>query len=306
MKIIAVSPVTKSILKTVEKISDEGSSVVFTGETGVGKTLFAKYLHYKSFRKYEPFLEVRLTEIPETLIEGEVLGIEKGSATGVRAREGILSKVRKGTLCLTGFEDVSFKTQALFLRVLETKSFEKIGGNRKLSFEGRIVAEFINSPKKLIQDKRLRADLYYRLSVFEVYIPPLRERREEIVPLFEYFLDKACKKYKREKKSLDDSFKDMLLRYEFNGNVRELKNIAENFALKEGNLLRKEDFLQHLLIDEEALLNYSLQNRLTLEEMKNAYIGMVLNRVGGKKSEASKWLNISRKTLWEYLKSRKN
>lgn len=306
MKIIAVSPVTKSILKTVEKISDEGSSVVFTGETGVGKTLFAKYLHYKSFRKYEPFLEVRLTEIPETLIEGEVLGIEKGSATGVRAREGILSKVRKGTLCLTGFEDVSFKTQALFLRVLETKSFEKIGGNRKLSFEGRIVAEFINSPKKLIQDKRLRADLYYRLSVFEVYIPPLRERREEIVPLFEYFLDKACKKYKRGKKSLDDSFKDMLLRYEFNGNVRELKNIAENFALKEGNLLRKEDFLQHLLIDEEALLNYSLQNRLTLEEMKNAYIGMVLNRVGGNKSEASKWLNISRKTLWEYLKSRKN
>lgn len=306
MKIIAVSPVTKAILKTIEKISDEGSPVVFTGETGVGKTLFAKYLHYKSFRKYEPFLEVRLTEIPETLIEGEVLGIEKGSATGVREREGILSRVKKGTLCLTGFEDVSFKTQALFLRVLETKSFEKIGGNKKLNFEGRIVAEFLHSPKKLISDKKLRTDLYYRLSVFEIYIPPLRERKEEIVPLFEYFLDKACKKYKREKKSLDNSFKDMLLRYEFNGNVRELKNIAENFALKEGNLLKKEDFLQYYLVDERSLIDYSLENRLTLEEVKNTYIEMVLNRVGGNRSEASKWLNISRKTLWEYLKSRKN
>ncbi len=304
MIIASNDPEFKSILKLSEKIATEKMPVVIVGETGTGKTFLAKYIHSKSPFKSEPFISVRITDLPETLVESEILGVEKGIATGVLPKAGILESAGSGMICIAGLEDVSFKTQALFLRVLETGEFEKIGGKRKLKFNGRIIAEFQNDPAILIREKKLRADLFYRLNVFEIYLPPLRERKRDILPLFKKFLKEEFKKHKIKNFEIEEDLKDFILNYNWNGNIRELKNVAIYLSLKNETFLKAEYLPPSYLLSISTPIENATNAKMSLKQLKKAYIMSVLARCGGNRSEAAKWLKISRKNLWEQLKEK--
>lgn len=304
MKISSSDPEYKNILKLSEKIASERMPVVIVGETGVGKTFLANFIHQKSSYKAEPFISIRITDLPETLVESEILGVEKGVATGVLPKAGILESVGLGTICIAGLEDVSFKTQALFLRVLETGEFEKIGGTRKIKFKGRIIAEFQEEPESLIKEKKLRADLYYRLNVFEIYIPPLRERKKDILPLFKQFLKEELKKRKIKNFEISEDLKSFVVNYQWGGNLRELRSVSIYLSLKDEKVLKEDHLPPNYLLSISNPVNSAVDSRLSLDRLKKRYIKSVLARCGGNRSEAARWLKISRKNLWEQLKEK--
>ncbi|MCX7829581.1 MAG: sigma 54-interacting transcriptional regulator [Acidobacteria bacterium] len=301
---VSSDPEFKNILKIAEKIANERMPVVLVGETGTGKTFLAKLIHQKSIFKNEPFISLRITDIAETLVESEILGVEKGVATGVLPKSGILETVGSGTISISGLEDVSFKTQALFLRVLETGEFEKIGNPRKIRFKGRIIAEFQTDPETLIRERRLRSDLYYRLNVFEIFLPPLRSRKNDILPFFKKFLKEELKKRKIKSFEIESDLIEFIKNYKWEGNLRELRNVAVYLSLKNETVLRKSHLPPNYLISIPHPVKSALEERLSLEQLKKAYIESVLQRCGGNKSQAAKWLKISRKNLWEQLKQK--
>lgn len=304
MKVSSYDPEFKSILILSEKIANERMPVVIVGETGTGKTFLARYIHQKSSYKREPFISIRITDIPESLVEGEILGVEKGVATGVLPKAGILESVGSGTICIAGLEDVPPKTQALFLRVLETGEFEKIGGTKKIKFKGRLIVEFQKDPEFLINEKILRADLYYRLNVFEIFLPPLRNRKKDILPLFNQFLKEELKKRKIKNFEIHDDLKSFVVNYFWGGNLRELKNVSVYLSLKDETLFREEHLPPNYLLSISNPIKSALDSRLSLDRLKNLYIKSVLERCGGNRSEAARWLKISRKNLWEHLKEK--
>lgn len=304
MKISSLDPEFKTIIKLAEKIANERKPVVIVGETGCGKTFLAKFIHLKSDFKSEPFISLRISDLPESLVESDIFGVEKGIATGVISRQGILESVNLGTICLAGIEDVSFKTQALFLRVLETGEFERIGGKRKLNFKGRIIVEFQQDPNNLIKEKKLRPDIYYRLNVFEIFVPPLRERRKDILPIFKLFLKEEFKKRKIKNFEIGSDLKDFLLNHKWNGNLRELRNVAVYLSMKDITVLREIHLPPNYLASVSDPIGTALDKKLSLKELKKGYIKSVLERCGGNRSEAARWLKISRKNLWEQLKEK--
>jgi arginine utilization regulatory protein len=304
MRVSSLDPEFKTILKLSEKIASERMPVVIVGETGTGKTFLARHIHQKSLYKAEPFISMRITDLPESLVESEILGVEKGVATGVLPKAGILESVGFGTLCIAGLEDVSFKIQALFLRVLETGEFEKIGGTRKIKFKGRIIAEFQKDPESLIQEKKLRADLYYRLNVFEIYVPPLRERKKDILPLFKQFLKEELKKRKIKNFEISEELKSFAVNYFWAGNLRELRNVSIYLSLKNEKTLRENHLPPNYLLSISDPVKSAVDSRLSLDRLKKLYIKSVLERCGGNRSEAARWLKISRKNLWEQLKEK--
>jgi len=226
------SEAIKKLKQQIEIVASTPSRVLITGESGVGKELVARMIHNKSPRAKEPFVEVNCAAIPQELIESELFGHEKGSFTGAHERKkGKFELADGGTLFLDEIGDMSLSTQSKVLRVIETQEFQRVGGNKNIKVNVRIVSATNKDIKKEVKEGNFREDLYYRLNVIPIHVPPLRERKEDIPILTEYFLDFIAKEYGRPKKKITKQAIKTLQEYNWPGNIRELRNVIERLVI---------------------------------------------------------------------------
>ncbi len=294
-------PAFKTALRLAEKAAQGRSPVVLVGRTGSGKSHLARYLHARRPDPQSTFLEWNAGGVPAELLEANLFGMEKGTATGVSGRRGVFEAVGNGTLCLTGIEMLHPSQQAALLRVLEGGILQRIGGTKALKNQALIIASFSEPPEILSAKGLLRPDLLYRLDVMRIHIPDLCERSEDIPVMAGHFLRLACRRLKRSTPNMSAGLLDALCAHRWPGNVRELAQRMEGLALAGGDPLTAEDLPGHFWVDDTPL-DTALKQRLTLDELKDAYIRSVLARVGGNRTQAARWLGISRKSLWAHLR----
>uniref|UniRef100_A0A7C2V367 PAS domain-containing protein n=1 Tax=Hydrogenobacter sp. TaxID=2152829 RepID=A0A7C2V367_9AQUI len=290
--IITRSPAFQKVLDTAKTVSEYDVNILIEGETGTGKSLLAKYIHYLSPRRDGPFVKVNCAAIPESLLEAELFGYVKGAFTGaVRDKPGKVELAEGGTLFLDEIGDMPLHLQAKILHLVQEKEFERLGDTKTRRANVRIIASTNKNLRELIKQGQFREDLYYRLSVVKLLLPPLRERKEDIPALVNYFIEKYSRKYSRKIRSITSEAMRILLSYNFPGNVRELENVIEHAVITcRGTLIKQED----LQIEME---NNSME---MIEERER--IKRVLEEVGGNKSLAAKILGMHRTTLWRKLK----
>jgi len=314
----------RDVLETVKLVSATDSTVLIVGESGTGKELIANAIHRNSPRHDHALVKISCAALPETLLEAELFGHEKGAFTGaLRQRRGRFELAHKGTLFLDEIGEISQVVQVKLLRVLQERQFERVGGNETIEVDVRVVCATQKDLKKEVQQGRFREDLYYRLNVVPVILPPLRERREDIMLIAEHMLRVRCERIKKPLDGFSQGAKDLLLRYSFPGNIRELENLIERAVA----LGQADDIVQAATLCgnrscpylggvpqetcgfcSEGLTGHISQGE-TLESLSTAreaferqYIVSVLDRVEGSKTVASKVLGLSRKALWEKCK----
>jgi DNA-binding NtrC family response regulator len=312
------TPSTKmgEILSLIDIMKDESSSVLIQGETGTGKEVIARLLHYSGRRHAAPFVAINCAAIPETLLESELFGHEKGSFTGaIERRIGKFELAHNGTAFLDEIGDMPLHTQAKILRVLETGEIERVGGHEKIKVDVRIVAA---TNKKLFQqiDKGLfRQDLYYRINTFTINLPPLRERPEDVLPLAQHFLDMHARRRGGPTKRLSPEAEQLVLKHDWPGNVRELRNAMERaMVLAAGSEIGPEVFPDEIRekIDRPPRPAAPVESRgpvetgtapiLPLEELEKRAILDALSRLDHNATRAAKHLSISKATLFRKLK----
>ena len=232
--IIACSPSIKRMISTLKKFAQTDSTILITGETGTGKSFLSGAVHYNSHRRNKPFIKINCANLPETLLESELFGHEKGAFTGAnKTRVGRLEQAKDGTVFLDEIGEMSAALQAKLLRVLEEKSFERVGGNRTITSDVRIIAATNRKPEDQVSEGSFREDLYYRLNVLRVHIPPLRDRHECIEPLSDYLLDKICRNLKKKINGFAPQVLGAFISYSWPGNIRQLANTIERAAILE-------------------------------------------------------------------------
>jgi two-component system response regulator PilR (NtrC family) len=300
--IIGRSDALTNIFRLIEKIAGVNSSVLIQGESGVGKELIAKAIHYKSLRADGPFIAINCSALPETLLESELFGYVKGAFTGAHSNKtGLLKAADGGTLFLDEISETPPALQAKLLRVLQEREFIPLGATRPATFDARIVAATNRNLDEEIAAGRFREDLYYRLSVFSLTIPSLRERREDIPLLVRYFVEKYSKEQNVPPTTVADEAMQALINYEWRGNIRELQNTIERaVTLSEGRIE-----ISHLpqKIRESPLVIRDLSGHtLTLDELERRYIAETLDRVKDDKARAAELLGIDLSTLYRKLK----
>lgn len=228
VQIIAESPTMKKVLEEAARVAKSQASVLIHGESGTGKEVVAGAIHAHSLRAKNPYIRVNCAAIPDTLIESEFFGHEKGSFTGANSKRlGRFELADRGTLLLDEVTEIPLNLQPKLLRVIQEQEFERVGGSRPVSVDVRLISTSNRDLKKAIDEKIFREDLYYRLNVVPIYLPPLRERKEDVLPLIRYFLDKFCFENKKKGKTLSKAAEKKLLDYPWPGNIRELANIVE-------------------------------------------------------------------------------
>jgi transcriptional regulator with PAS, ATPase and Fis domain len=296
-------PVFKAALELARKAAPSTSPVVLVGPTGCGKSLLARWIHERGAHPQSPFLEWSAAAVPATLLEPELLGVDRGAATGVLERPGILEAAGRGTVCLVGLDELSPAQQAVLLRALEAGAVERVGGRRPIPIHCRILASFQRGPDALVAEGRLRADLLYRIDVFRVELPPLCARGEDVILLAQHFLKRACRRLQHPPVQMDASLLQAFRQHTWPGETRELEQRVEALVLLGKEVVTAEDLPSTFWLGGDALA-CGLRRRLTLAELKDAYVREVIARVGGSRTEAARWLGISRKALWEHLKRR--
>ena len=230
--IVGTSNKMTEVYQMIERIADTDVTVLIRGESGTGKELVANAIHFNSSRSPKPFLKLNCAALPETLLESELFGHEKGAFTGaIEQRMGRFERADGGTLFLDEIGTLNLPAQAKLLRILQEREFERIGGNRTLRVDVRIIAATSKDLEKSIEEDTFREDLYYRLNIFPVFIPPLRERKTDILLLADYFVDKFNQKHKKKVRRISTPAIDMLMQYHWPGNVRELENCVERAVL---------------------------------------------------------------------------
>jgi len=294
LKIIGESKAISEVLSTVARVAPTDSTVLVRGESGTGKELVARAIHALSQRKDEKFIPVSCAALPETLLESELFGYERGAFTGaVKKREGRFELADRGTLFLDEIGDIPLETQVKLLRVIESQRFERLGGKDTLNVDVRIISATNQDLEKKIKEKSFREDLYYRLNVISVSIPALRERKEDIIALVEYFIKKSNQKCGKEVKGITQRAKEILLSYDWPGNVRELENIIERgVVLSRGEALDEED-LSSLSFGRRK----GMPSDLSLKEMEKSHILNVLEKTDWNLGKAAEMLGIHRNTL---------
>jgi transcriptional regulator with GAF, ATPase, and Fis domain len=276
--IVGESSAIKGVLSKVDQVTGTDATVMITGETGAGKELVARAIHRHSGRKDQPFIRVHCSALPESLIPSELFGHEKGAFTGAtRRRLGRFELADGGTLFLDEIGDLSLDIQVRLLRVLQSKEFERVGGSETLSSDFRLVVATNSDLAKKVKEKRFRADLYYRLAVFPIYVPPLRERKEDILLLAHYFLQIYSQKRGKTFSKIPNSEMDKLLLYDWPGNVRELENIIERGSiLNTGPVFR----VPELGTDHQEFSQYD--GNITLKENERRHILQTLKKTAWK------------------------
>jgi DNA-binding NtrC family response regulator len=294
--IIGQSKAIKKVLADVSRIARSDATVLIRGESGTGKEVVARAIHQASPRMSGPFLAVNCTSLPETLLESELFGHERGAFTGAASRHlGRFELADHGTIFLDEIGDISLPIQAKLLRVLETKTFQRLGGEKDIKVDIRILTATNRDLEARVKDGAFREDLFYRLNVIPIFIPPLRERREDILPLTEFFIEKYNRKNNKAVRGVTPQAKDLLLRHAWPGNVRELENLIERAIVLSGA-----DVID--VADIDPFVNNHIDkgpafDTLVLEDLEKRAIVEALKRTNGSLIEASELLGIHRNTL---------
>lgn len=307
---VVVSRPMQQVLDMVKKlIQSEVTTVLLQGESGTGKDLVAKIIHYQSNRNNYPYMTINCAALPENLLESELFGHERGAFTDAKAtKKGLLELADGGTVFLDEIGDMNASLQAKVLRVLEDKIFKRVGGIKDIKVDIRIIAASNRDLEKAIQEGNFRQDLFYRLKVFPLYLPPLRERKEEIMPLIYFFLERFNKEFKRNIKGVASLAQKFLMQYPWPGNVRELRNVLERaLILGSGDTL----LVEHLPLEivaaasraEPLAGDYKLPlSGIVLEDLEKDLVCQALDLAGGNQVRAAKLLSISRDAFRNRMK----
>lgn len=303
--IIGKSPEIEQIFDTIAKVAKTQSTILIRGESGTGKELVAKAIHYNSPRRQQPLVEISCTAFPETLLESELFGYEKGAFTGADSRKkGRFELAHKGTIFLDEIGDISESIQVKLLRVLQEKKITRLGGTETLNVDVRVITATNRNLEQALEQGKFREDLYYRLNVIPIVMPPLRERKSDIPLLITHFIRKFCLANKVPDMEMSPEALEMCMKYEWPGNVRELENAIENaIVLGEGSTILPEYLPFGLRDRQKSKMAYGFLNSpdKTYKDRIDAAEKLILQKAiedaGGNKSEAAKMLDISLRTM---------
>ncbi len=309
VEMIGTSKAIQTIKEQIENAAASDARVLITGENGTGKELVARSIHLKSERRDKPFVEVNCAAIPDTLIESELFGYEKGAFTNaISQKKGKFEVADKGTVFLDEVADMSMQTQAKLLRVLQEMTFERVGGVKQITVDVRFVAATNKDIHEEIKEGGFRDDLLYRLNVIPIHVPPLRERVEDIPQLIEYFLMRFSVETGKKKKDISGDALNLLCNYQWPGNIRELKNIVERLNIMVSEDVIKEDNVKMYLPDSPAKnLKMPKANDLALKEAKDMFEReFIINKLkenDNNISQTAKALDIERSYLHKKIKT---
>ncbi|MCM2358429.1 MAG: sigma 54-interacting transcriptional regulator [Geobacteraceae bacterium] len=310
-EIIGRSPAMQPVFQVISATAGLDSTILITGESGTGKEMVAKAIHQQSNRSGHPLVKVNCAALPETLLESELFGHEKGAFTGaIRERKGKFEQAHRGTIFLDEIAEIPLTAQAKLLRVIQERTVERLGGAREIRVDVRIIVATNKELRREVEQGKFREDLFYRLNVIPVRLPPLRERREDILPLADFFLAKFSRSMNKPLDGMAKEVKQALMEYDYPGNVRELENAIERgVALCRGGQLTLEELPAEFQLSGAAprgadLSAGTLPSSLSgaRGEIEKKLITEALRTAGNRKGEAARLLNISRKSLWQKMK----
>jgi len=306
-EVVAESPAMREVLNFVRRVATtEATTILLEGENGTGKDLVAKTLHYQSMRQAEPFIAINCAAIPETLLESELFGYEKGAFTDARSQKrGIFELADKGTLFLDEVGEIPLVVQAKLLRVLEEQSFRRLGGLRDINLNLRFITATNKNLREAVREGAFRQDLYYRLNVIQIVIPPLRERTEDILPLARFFIEHYNRKFKRSIEGISSQAQGLLLNHDWPGNVRELRNAVERaMILEESSQLTPPSLpIAITSSDSRPVPSRSVTpteipaDGLSLEDNERMLVVQALEKTNGNQTQAARLLRVTRDTL---------
>lgn len=300
--IVAVSRQMQQIINLVEQIKNSKEPILITGESGVGKEVIARHIFESSERYRNHFIAINCAALPPHLLESELFGYEKGAFTGaVRTTRGKLELAHNGTLFLDEIGDMPMELQAKLLRVLEQKRFYRLGGEEEIKVDFRLITATNQPLAELVKNGKFRQDLYYRINVIPIHIPPLRERPDDIPAMIEYFAQKFCQENELPCPKFTNRVIAFLSHLPWKGNARELENTVKRLILMNRPQIDIKDLPPDILEESDNFLDRALANELTLEEVSRIYVKMVLEQKGGNKREACKALRINYRTLMRKL-----
>jgi DNA-binding NtrC family response regulator len=303
--LIGKSALMQNIYDLIERIRDTSSNVLITGESGTGKELVAKAIHYSGARKEGPFIAVNCAAIPDTLLESELFGYKKGAFTDAKSdKKGLILEANEGSLFLDEITEMPTTLQAKLLRVIEERKIRPLGDTNSYSIDARITSTSNRDILSQIQQNRFREDLYYRLKVIDIELPPLRNRKEDIPLLTQHFISKYNLELNKSVSGVSEEALRILINYSWPGNVRELENIIQRaITLSQHEIIQPEDLPATLFQGaEENSIEQGLLKGFTIEQLEKEYIRKVLAQVGGNKSKAAEILGLDRKTLYRKLR----
>ncbi len=300
--IVSQSQKMEEVINVAARVADSKANVLITGENGTGKEVLAKAIHYISPRKDAAFVAVNVPALTETLLESELFGHEKGAFTGAdKMKKGRFEIAHGGTIFLDEVGDIPQSIQVKLLRVLQEHQFERVGGTEKIEVDVRIIAATNKELEQKIKDGAFREDLFYRLNVVSVKIPPLRERKEDIVPMIESFIEKYSKENSKEKLEISKEVVDVLMKYNYPGNVRELENIIERaVVLSRGKVITLADLPMNIKgFKEEKIIGSLDEGTITdqVEALEKQLIYDALQQSGGNQTKAGKLLGLTERNL---------
>ena len=301
--LLGASPAMQAVFALIRQAAPGDANILISGESGTGKELVAKALHYNSPRSVRPFVPINCAAVPAGILESELFGHVKGAFTGaVRARRGLFREAEGGTLFLDEIGDMAPELQAKLLRAIEDRAVRPVGSDEAVPVDLRIVAATNKDLAARIQDRSFREDLYYRLAVIPIQLPPLRERREDIPLLAEHFLRRAAASAGKPELGFTPEAMAALLRHAWPGNVRELENVVERaVTLTPGNQIQPEGLLLDTsLAPAPSALLAQASRRPTLDELTSEYVALVIREVGGDKDKAAEILGVSKRTLYRW------
>ncbi len=299
-ELVGESPQIKKVIELAKTVAPTNTTVMIRGESGTGKELVARLIHAHSPRRYFPFISVNCGAVPDTLLESELFGHEKGAFTdALYRRKGKFELADGGTIFLDEVGTISLKMQVQLLRVLETKQFTRIGGNEIITSDFRVICATNCDLESAVKEGKFREDLYYRLNVFTIFIPPLRERRSDIPLIANYYLKKYATMMHKPITEISPEAMDILIRYDWPGNVRELKNAIERaMVLAKPPAIRPQDLPIQIIEEEQP-------EDETLEAVEKAHILKILNRTNWNITQSAKILGIDRVTLYNKIEKYK-
>jgi transcriptional regulator with PAS, ATPase and Fis domain len=305
-EVIAESAPMREVLNFVRRVAaSEATTILLEGENGTGKDLVAKTLHYQSLRQSEPFIAINCAAIPETLLESELFGYEKGAFTDARSQKrGIFELADRGTLFLDEIGEIPLMLQAKLLRVLEEQSFRRLGGLKDIKLDLRVVAATNKNLREAVKEGAFRQDLYFRLNVIQILIPPLRERAEDIVPLTQFFIEHYNRKFKRNIEGVSEASAKLLETHDWPGNVRELRNAIERAMILEESALITPPSLPLAISRPDVVVSMTVPmgseiptDGLSLEDNERSLLVRALEKTNGNQTQAARLLRVTRDTL---------